>query len=104
MRAQVLSIYRRAVRTKDGRLFPKPVLGDSGSCHCPDATSGPSSPEAHYSDTGLWAIAMLLQAAFGQHHNNRQEIVPTIVSIGKEEKQDYLRNSVDQRRDDGAVN
>jgi len=29
MRAQDLSIYRKAVRTKDGRLPPEPVLGDS---------------------------------------------------------------------------
>jgi len=29
MRAQDLSIYRRAVRTKDGRLAPETVLGDS---------------------------------------------------------------------------
>jgi len=29
MRAQDLSIYRRAVRTKDGRLPPETVLGDS---------------------------------------------------------------------------
>ena len=29
MRAQDFSIYRKAVRTKDGRLPPEPVLGDS---------------------------------------------------------------------------
>jgi len=29
MRAQDLSICRKAVRTKDGRLPPEPVLGDS---------------------------------------------------------------------------
>jgi len=29
MRAQDLSIYRKAVRTKDGKLPPEPVLGDS---------------------------------------------------------------------------
>ena len=29
MRAQDLSIYRKAVGTKDGRLPPEPVLGDS---------------------------------------------------------------------------
>jgi len=29
MQAQDLSIYRRAVRTKDGRLPPETVLGDS---------------------------------------------------------------------------
>ena len=29
MGAQDLSIYRKAVRTKDGRLPPEPVLGDS---------------------------------------------------------------------------
>jgi len=44
-------MWRRAVRTKDGRLSRKPVLGDSGSRHCLDATSVPSSPDAHYSDS-----------------------------------------------------
>ena len=54
--------------------------------------------------SGFWATATLLQAAFGQHHNNRQEIVHIEVSIRKEEKGDYLTNSVDRRRDGGAVN
>ena len=43
MWAQDLSIYRTAVRTKDGRLPPEPVLGTQS---CPDATSGLSCPDA----------------------------------------------------------
>jgi len=49
MRVQDLSIYGKAIRTKDGRLPPKPVLGTQ-SCpdasSSPDATSGLSCPDA----------------------------------------------------------
>jgi len=44
MRAQVLSTYRRAVRTEDRRLPPEPVLGDS-------VISG-----RHYSDINCQSI------------------------------------------------
>jgi len=42
MWVQDLSIYRKAIRTKDGRLPPEPVIGDSviSGCHLQSVISG----------------------------------------------------------------
>ena len=64
MRAQDLSIYRMAVRTKDGRQSPEPVLETQS---CPDTTSGLSCPDASSSpDTTLFWQEVVYQV-FGVH-------------------------------------
>jgi len=67
MRAQYLSIYRKAVWTKDGRLPPEPVLGDSvmSGRHLRSVISG---PETASGDDGPEATCPEMTAALASEH------------------------------------